>query len=246
MSEMVETSPHLLDLIQLAPDLQEQILSLEAVDGVEPVSERALRAVAHAGPWREQRVAFSAQITSTERARKLEDRLGHPVHAGDLVYSLDTDVEVSEKPVAHRVDPAMHGKRPTLSPRILHGGCTADVCDLCRDVQLTQAIGPLFLVADRVQLCAMHHMNVANVAQPAVDETQGSRLQRRTNSPATVVATHDNVVYAEDLDAVLQDAEAVHVCVHDDVAHVAVHEHLAGLLPDDPVWGKAAVRTANP
>jgi len=35
----------LLDLLMLAPDLQERILDLEAVDGVEPLSERSLRAV---------------------------------------------------------------------------------------------------------------------------------------------------------------------------------------------------------
>jgi len=34
----------LLDLTLLAPDLQEQILSAESVDGVEPLSERAVRA----------------------------------------------------------------------------------------------------------------------------------------------------------------------------------------------------------
>jgi len=49
---------HLLDLTLLAPDLQERMLDLEAVDGVEPISERALRAVAHAGSWSEQRAAF--------------------------------------------------------------------------------------------------------------------------------------------------------------------------------------------
>jgi hypothetical protein len=42
---------HLLDLTLLAPDLQERVLEFEAVDGVEPISERALRAVAHAGSW---------------------------------------------------------------------------------------------------------------------------------------------------------------------------------------------------
>jgi hypothetical protein len=46
---------HLLDLTLLAPDLQERVLGLEAVDGVEPMSERALRAVAHAGRWVAQR-----------------------------------------------------------------------------------------------------------------------------------------------------------------------------------------------
>lgn len=49
---------HLLHLLQLAPDLQEQVLELEAVDGVEPLSERALRAVALAGAWEAQRAAF--------------------------------------------------------------------------------------------------------------------------------------------------------------------------------------------
>lgn len=49
---------HLLDLTLLAPDLQERILALEAIDGAEPMSERALRAVAHAGSWEEQRPAL--------------------------------------------------------------------------------------------------------------------------------------------------------------------------------------------
>ncbi len=30
-------------LTQMAPDIQEQILSLQAVDGIEPISERAIR-----------------------------------------------------------------------------------------------------------------------------------------------------------------------------------------------------------
>ena len=52
----------LLDLCLLAPDLQERVLELDAVDGAEPVSERALRAVAHAGSWEEQRVAWGSRL----------------------------------------------------------------------------------------------------------------------------------------------------------------------------------------
>lgn len=48
----------LLDLLLLAPDLQLQVLELEAMDGVEPMAERTLRAVAHAGTWAEQRAAW--------------------------------------------------------------------------------------------------------------------------------------------------------------------------------------------
>jgi hypothetical protein len=39
----------LLNLVLLTPDLQQVVLALESVDAAEPMSERALSAVAHAG-----------------------------------------------------------------------------------------------------------------------------------------------------------------------------------------------------
>ena len=45
----------LLNLTLLAPDIQEDVLKLEAVDGVQPTSERALRGVVTAVEWGEQR-----------------------------------------------------------------------------------------------------------------------------------------------------------------------------------------------
>lgn len=45
----------LLDLLLLAPDIQSRVLELEAVDGVEPMSERALREVVRFGLWDAQR-----------------------------------------------------------------------------------------------------------------------------------------------------------------------------------------------
>jgi hypothetical protein len=45
----------LLDLLLVASDMQAQVLELKAIDGAEPISERALRAVAYAGSWAEQR-----------------------------------------------------------------------------------------------------------------------------------------------------------------------------------------------
>ena len=50
----------LLQLAQLAPDLQARVIFLMAVDGREPVSERALRFVAAASAWGEQRERFAA------------------------------------------------------------------------------------------------------------------------------------------------------------------------------------------
>lgn len=45
----------LLDLTLLAPEIQEEILFMEAVDGLEPVTERGLREVIDARDWAEQR-----------------------------------------------------------------------------------------------------------------------------------------------------------------------------------------------
>jgi hypothetical protein len=53
---------HLLDLLLLAPDVQERVLFLEAGDGVEPISERSLRAVAHLRSWEAQRSQLANQI----------------------------------------------------------------------------------------------------------------------------------------------------------------------------------------
>ena len=53
----------LMDLTLLAPDIQEQVPFLEAVDGSEPLGEHTLRAVLRAGMWSEQRAAWHALTT---------------------------------------------------------------------------------------------------------------------------------------------------------------------------------------
>ena len=47
----------ILDLTNLAPDLQEEILYLKAIDGREPLTERALRGVLRFTAWDEQRLS---------------------------------------------------------------------------------------------------------------------------------------------------------------------------------------------
>lgn len=49
-----------LDLLLLAPDLQEQVLAMEAVDGRQPLAERRLRQLAICESWAEQRASWPA------------------------------------------------------------------------------------------------------------------------------------------------------------------------------------------
>jgi hypothetical protein len=51
----------ILDLTRLAPDVQEEILVLEAIHGHDPVAEKTLRGVASITTWAGQRAAFIAQ-----------------------------------------------------------------------------------------------------------------------------------------------------------------------------------------
>ena len=44
-----------LSLLYLAPDVQLQVLEMEAVDGVEPTYENALREIAAVAKWGDQR-----------------------------------------------------------------------------------------------------------------------------------------------------------------------------------------------
>jgi hypothetical protein len=49
----------LLDLVLLAPDIQEELLFLEVAPGRDPIPERALRYVVRALAWREQRRRYA-------------------------------------------------------------------------------------------------------------------------------------------------------------------------------------------
>jgi hypothetical protein len=52
-----------LALLSLAPDIQEQVLFLEAVEGVEPVTEKALfERVVKTVSWSEQRAQYQALL----------------------------------------------------------------------------------------------------------------------------------------------------------------------------------------
>lgn len=64
----------LLDLLLLAPDLQAIVLALDAVDGLEPMAERTLRAVAHAGAWGEQRAVWHDAVPKVVRPSELSRR----------------------------------------------------------------------------------------------------------------------------------------------------------------------------
>lgn len=58
----------LLDLLLLAPDLQERVLVLMSNDSTEPITERELRRIATAREWPDQRQRFCVLLPFTADA----------------------------------------------------------------------------------------------------------------------------------------------------------------------------------
>ena len=65
-----------LDLLLLAPEIQAHVLELEAVDANEPVTEKAIRAIAHLHRWEFQRQAYAACDAPTRPDLAPRRRLG--------------------------------------------------------------------------------------------------------------------------------------------------------------------------
>ena len=100
---------------------------------------------------------------------------------------------------------------------------------LAQNVQLGELVdlvdAPVVL-----QLVDVAVARVADVLDPEVDQPAGSggHGQRALHRAAVVVPAHDDVADLERRDRVLQATHGIHVLVRDQVAHVALHKHLAG------------------
>jgi hypothetical protein len=64
----------LMDLTTLAPDIQEKILFLESVDGVEPMSEHTVRSTAQVAFWPAQAKVWTTSSTACSTSGVASDR----------------------------------------------------------------------------------------------------------------------------------------------------------------------------
>ena len=62
----------LLDLLLLAPDIQDALLHMEAIDGAEPMTERILRPLAALVSWTEQRTRWEPLAGGRPRRRNTD------------------------------------------------------------------------------------------------------------------------------------------------------------------------------
>lgn len=154
-------------------------------------------------------------------------------------------LEVLQQPVVETKDPAMHDGELLVLIRLLHGGGLDDVAALLDDVELHQAV-VASVALDGVELLLMQAVDIADIAQPGVQETQVLWRHGGLDAAAAVMAADDDVLDLEVLDGVVDDGHGVEVDVADEVGDVAVDKGLAGLEAGDLLGGDARVGAADP
>lgn len=117
----------------------------------------------------------------------------------------------------------------------------ASVSDLLHDVELAQAIDPIFEIRDAIELNSVMCIDVLYVSEPVIEKTELMRAARRMNTTAAVVTADDDVLDLQDLNRKLNDGEAAHVGVNNEVRNVAMDENLTWLETQDMVSGNTAI-----
>ena len=97
----------------------------------------------------------------------------------------------------------MDGDRLTSLPGFLDDGGVADIFYLFDDIQLAQPVEPLLRRGKARQVARLSLVDVTDVPQPVVDQTEPALLHRRHHATAAVMPTDDHLVHTEDIDRVL-------------------------------------------
>jgi hypothetical protein len=71
-------------------------------------------------------------------------------------------------------------------------------------------------------------------------------LHRRLNPPAPIVTANDHMLDFEDIHRILENREAIHVRMDNQVRHITVNKQLSGKQADDLIRRDSAVRTTDP
>ena len=141
-------------------------------------------------------------------------------------------------------DPAVHDGVAVLLVQLLDGGRLDDVPRLLDDVELHEAVVPLVLLLDGRELLVVQTVDVADVPQPGVEQSEVLGRHGGLDAAAAVVAADDDVLDVQVADRVVDHGHDVEVGGADQVGDVAVDEHLAGFEAGDGFGGDARVGAA--
>jgi hypothetical protein len=99
---------------------------------------------------------------------------------------------------------------------------------LLHHIQLHQALVAKLVVVDLVHDAVVHAMHVSDVADPVLQEPQVLFGHGGSHCTAVVVASNDDMLYAQELDSKLNYGECIEIRANHEIAHVSVHKNFTG------------------
>jgi hypothetical protein len=164
---------------------------------------------------------------------------GGIVHRLDFCLTGRVEPHLLQQTVSYVVDDGVDMQSGATLPGILHDRAPAGIDGLLEYTKFTKTLDAGVMRSG--QSGAVFGGNVLKMAEPVVDQAEWTLLERRDNATAPVMAADNDVLHLQDVDGVLQNAQAVQVGVDDQVGHIPVDEEFSREQADDLVGGDAAV-----
>jgi len=140
----------------------------------------------------------------------------------------------------------MHRQLLPAMPGILHNIGVTDVRYLLDHIQLAQTVDALFLGGQQRQHFAVFVVQVADRAQPAINQAHLLIRHGGAHAATAIVAGDQNMFDLQHIHRVLNHRQAIQVRVQHHVGHVAVYKQIAGQHADNFIGRYAGIRTTNP
>ncbi len=167
------------------------------------------------------------------------------ISIGNFTGMTDRDPQIMHQAILETIDPAVDRELLPRAPGVVHYGGLADVNNLLQHIEFTEQVGPLMLLK-QIDKGVVLVSDILNMAQPVIDQSKLLIVQGSLNTAAAVVTAHDNVLYLEDFNGVLQYRQAVQVGVHYQIGDIAVYKQFARQQVHNLIGGYTAVRAADP
>ncbi len=114
------------------------------------------------------------------------------------------------------------------------------------DVYFDKFVPPFFLVFDGVELISVVAINIFDIADPVVDDSNRTAMHGRLNTTAAVMAAHYDMANLKCVHCEIKNTEEVQIRVHNHVCDISMDENLTRLGTDNYISRYSAIRATNP
>lgn len=128
---------------------------------------------------------------------------------------------------------------------LLNSGSLDDVPAGLDHIELNQSVVSLTLIGNSVKLLLVQAVDVADVAEPGVQQSQISGGQGSLDTTTVVVATDNDMLDSQVSHGIVDDGHDVEIDIGDQVGDIAVDEDLACLQAHDLIGWDTAVTASN-